>query len=237
MRNSFIIIVSWAILIGLGCSTTPTQHLPPVANLLPPHIPIETKNDVENVDYYLLKAAEKQTTQEYQWWITYKRANIWKEQKPQLSCEKFANLARDPIFPLAQIAYLHAFEICPKNAPELAGMRAFDYKNFPSWMQKKALDVELSRAELNNDKQLIMELSYEKSKEYLPIETKIELTKTSLVLASELKNRPLIKKFQSRLYKLQPSENPQPSRGEWLSVAYDFRRLRNFKKADEYYKK
>jgi soluble lytic murein transglycosylase len=224
------------ILLGIGCATTATQHLPPNANLLPPHIELENEKDIESVDYFLLKAAETQATKEYQWWITYKRATIWQEQKPSLSCEKFALLAKDPLFPLAQIAYLRAHEVCANESPHLASLGQLDHKQFPAWMQKVALEVALSRATLNGDLKDQMLLSYEKSKESLPPEQKVQLTRNALALAEQLEDKKYSALLQKRLYQLRPSENPEPTRAEWLAVAYDHRRLRQFDQAEIYYR-
>lgn len=211
--------------------------MPPEANLLPPKIPLEKESDIENVDFYLQKAAESQSTREYQWWITYKRAVIWKEKKPELSCKRFSSLARDPLFPMARIAYLRSFEVCPKDSEHLSGLKTFSWKDFPDWMQKEALLVALNRAARNQDLPAEMELSFEKSKEYLPTGQKVELTKRALEIAEKLKNKKFAKKMKNRLHKLRPSTNPNPTRSQWLSVAYDHRRLRNFKESRKYYGK
>lgn len=231
-------IFSFLLILGMGCaSNSIQQHMPPEARLLPPEIPLESQSDIENVDFYLQKAAETQSTREYQWWISYKRAAIWQEKKPNFSCEHFSLLARDPLFPMAQIAYLRSFEICPKDSEHLSGLKKFDWKSFPEWMQKAALEVALNKAAREQNLTQEMELSYEKSKEYLPTEKKVQLTQRALQIAEKLENKKFARKMKDRLYKLRPSENPRPTRSQWLSVAYDHRRQRDFKQSRKYYRK
>ncbi len=221
----------------MGCASNSIQHMPPETRLLPPQIPLEKESDIENVDFYLQKAAEAQSTREYQWWIAYKRAMIWQEKKPELSCERLTSLAKDPLFPMAQVAYLKSYEICPKNSESLSGLKKFDWKSFPKWMQKAALEIALARATRDQNLKQEMELSYEKSKEYLPTPKKVNLTQRALHIAKKLKKKQFAKKMQKRLYKLRPSSHPKPTRHQWLSVAYDHRRLRNFKESRKYYRK
>ena len=225
--------------LAIGCSTTPTHkgEPPPQANLLPPQFEVSSQKDVESVDYFLLKSFDKAKTRNQKWWIRYKRGMIWSERQPELSCEQFSVLAKEPLFPLARIAHLRALQVCPANSSKLTNFAALELKQLPDWQKNLGLESAIKRAELDSDMKQLMQLSYEKSKLPLRKELKVSLTETSLKIAEQLGNRGFAVKMQKRIESLRPSRIARPKRRDWIKVAYDHRRLRQFDKARKYYNK
>lgn len=110
-------------------------------------------------------------------------------------------------------------------------------EEFPEWMRTEALDIALAKARRNQDKKIHMELAVEKSKQFLPQPEKVEHTKEALALARELKDQENIKFLEARLNKLSPKHISRPTPQQYLEVAYDFRRYREFDQAHRYYNK
>ena len=85
----------WAMigfLFTMGCMTTTKDLMPPSEMVLPPAFEISSERDREKLDYFYLQLAETNPQRHAQWWIKYRRAQLWKEENPVLSCERFAEL-------------------------------------------------------------------------------------------------------------------------------------------------
>lgn len=219
----------------LGCATVTKDIMPPSGEVLPPAFEVSNEKDREKLDYFYLKLAESNPERHSQWWIKYRRAQLWKDEKADLACERFSELAKDSLFPLNSLAWMRAHEVCPADSPVLTQMGEVDLKKVDSWLKPTAIEVLLAKAEREKDKENIMNYSYEKSKFYLPIEEKVDLTKRAYEMARELSDEKMIASMQKRLFTLAPRLNPEPLERDWLKVAKDFRRAREFDKARNYY--
>lgn len=221
----------------LGCATVTKDVMPPSGDILPPAFQVVSEKDREKLDYFYLKLAETNPERHSQWWIKYRRAQLWKQENPTLSCEKFSELAKDPLFPLNSLAWMRAHEVCPEQSEILSQMGEANIEKVDGWLKPTAIEVLLAKAEREKNKAEIMKYSYEKSKFYLPTEEKVDLTRRSLEMASTLGDSNHKERMEERLHKLAPRLNPNPSKKEWLDVAKDFRRAREFDKARDYYQR
>jgi soluble lytic murein transglycosylase len=225
--------------LAIGCSTTPTHkgEPPPQADLLPPKFNLSTQKDVESVDYFLLKSLDKADSRNKKWWIRYKRGMIWSDRQPELSCVQFSALAKEPLFPLARIAHLRALQVCPAGSQKLANFAPLELEALPSWQKNLGLEAAIRRAELDANMKRLMQLSFEKSKLPLRKEEKVELTERARKIAESIGNSGFAFKMKKRMESLRPSLMTNPSRRDWIKVAYDYRRQRKFDIARKYYRK
>ncbi len=171
------------------------------------------------------------------WWALYQLA-----QQAQLkgeaarACELFAELAAEPLFRLNEVARLRAYQSCPlENSEALAQLGDLDWSSMAPWMRAEALDAALRLAEFQKNKEKIMELAFEKSKANLPQAEKVALTQRALEMAQALGHREQKQSFQARIYQLAPRLNPQPRTEDFLTIAHDFRRAREFDQARSFY--
>lgn len=223
----------------VGCATATKNPSFTHQEFFPPEYHIRLhQQDAAALDQNLQNISDSSSQMGVKWWALYRRAQLWAKLKPATSCDLFAQLAKQQLFPLSSIAGLHARQICPDNQHGLSELsRVEDIDAFDSWLKPKALDVALEQVEHQGDKSATMKLSLLKSKESHLRQEKIDLTRRALKIARALQDKEAIADIEDRLYHLAPSLNPHPSRKDWLKVAYDFRRDRKFTSARKFYRK
>lgn len=153
------------------------------------------------------------------------------------SCELFAELAKDNQFPLNDLAFIRARQSC---GPESEKTNDYDYKSYQSkpWLWPLAIEVALAEKEKANDYKALSDIYFEKSKLAQLVNEKVELTEKAIAFAKKAKKPTKeILPLTVRLYNLAPRKKANPSRLEWLDVATDFRRAREFQKALAQYEK
>src|SRR5690606_27109785 len=123
--------------------------------ILPPAFEATSEKEREQLDYFYLKLAETNPERNSQWWIRYKRAQLWSQEKPEIACEKFIGLANDPLFPLNSLAFLRAHETCEENNPELATFSELNLEKLPPWLKVTAVEILLSKAKRTNNEPAI----------------------------------------------------------------------------------
>lgn len=236
MRAAFLYIST--IFLIVSCATSTKEILPPkTLDNLPPSLDFSGDMDRESLDLQLLGLATKHPDKTTKWWVNYRRARLWELDRPGVACPLYMELSQTRQFPLHQVAYLRAFAACDGADMRHLPNKQLKPEDFPEWMRTEALEIALTRARRNQDKKNHMELAYEKSKQFLPQPEKVEYTKEALALARELKDPEMIKTLEARLIKLSPKHISHPAPHQYLDVAYDFRRYREFVKAQRYYNK
>ncbi|MCB0342991.1 MAG: lytic transglycosylase domain-containing protein [Pseudobdellovibrionaceae bacterium] len=221
--------------IVLGCATSPKVVMPPAPKNLPPEFEITERRSPDQMDVLLLDLERQSKDKPTKWWSRYRRAQLWQKDQPQISCGLYSLLSEESEFPLRKMAALRAYQVCEKLSPavtEVAGLSSSDPE---PWMKDLVLDIELDHARLQKNSAREMELLIEKSKLNLPRELKVDYTKEALAIATHLKKSDLVNEYTERLHKLAPRLKPNPDRSDFLEVAYDFRRIRNFPAARKYY--
>lgn len=98
----------------LGCATTSLDHMPPDQNLLPPSFAIESAQDRQSLDYFLLKMADSSTEKRVLWWVEYRRAALWYDVDPKMACSKWRQLSEERDFPIRELAQIRAQAACAK---------------------------------------------------------------------------------------------------------------------------
>tara|TARA_B100001248_G_C27393672_1_gene464038 strand:+ start:1008 stop:3215 length:2208 start_codon:yes stop_codon:yes gene_type:complete len=187
----------------------------------------------KDLNVILSESPEEPSTR---WWVKYKRAQAYREESPQKSCELFADLAKDEQFPLYHLAEIRSYEICPnsKRTNDLFGLQLSEAEE---WLEDYKEDLAYQKAkELNNQEQ-IMHYALVQSKKSRIMHEKVNYTKEAIAAAKILKNKDQEKYLERRLYRLAPRLQKKYDREDWLKIAYDFRRARDFAKARIYYKK
>lgn len=231
LRRIAKLILSTVLLWFLGCTSLPKEKLPPQTDRLPPTMNLESSQDMRSFDYFLLKMADSSKEKNMLWWVEYKRAQLWQEEDPRLSCEKFTLLGKDSEFPLHKLALIQAFALC-QQPPTPQPLDAW-----PAWLQSSWLDAQLAMAKRQPPSAELANLLLEKSKAATNQDEKLKYTTEALAVAEKLNLSELTGELKTRQVKIAPRLNPAPTSQQWLAVAQDFRRARLFNEAEKYYLK
>ncbi|MCC7405974.1 MAG: transglycosylase SLT domain-containing protein [Bdellovibrionales bacterium] len=234
----FVLLYICTIFLIVSCANSTKEILPPTTlEHLPPTLETTGDMDKESLDLQLLGIAAKYPDKTTRWWVNYKRARIWETERPGVSCPLYMELAQTRQFPLQQVALLRAFAACEGADLRFLPKKQVVPEEFPEWMRALATEIALGKARRDGDQRTHLQLAYEKSKQNLPPQEKVELTKEALKLAQQLADGDMIKTLQARLIKLAPKFKVNPPPSEYLEVAFDFRRYREFNEARKYYQK
>ena len=161
------------------------------------------------------------------WWLQFKEG----EMIPDQFCENMEVLSKEEDFPLHFLAGIYFYEKC-----SLTEDIVFNINHFPDWLKPLAALSSYRRGkELNNKKEILnaaLSLSYLSSYE----ELQVSYQQHARRLARELKDSRL-KEIEKKLFQMAPRLNSDIQLKDYLSVANDFRKVRNFKKARYWYLK
>ena len=195
---------------------------------------IQTNNtklkDHKQIVKKLKKWSTTQLRPSMQLWSKYKWAQLSQKTKPLLSCRLFMELSHNPHFPLADLSLWRAMEACP----QLPKRRP---KPPPKWLKNLSTDIQIANAKRMKNPSSHIEGLVLKSKGSLPLSQKVELVKTALRVAQKNNLKDSLNPLQQRLYQLAPRFIARPQASQYLFVANDWLKNRQFKKALTYYKK
>lgn len=199
-----------------------------------PEISYDEAMDRERLELILqqtLLANPKQTN--LRWYVQYQRAKLWVKDNSALSCKLWLDLSKEPQFPLRKVSLLRATDTCPTaTAIDVPPISAVE-----PWLRSSAVDIFLKRAENEKNSKKIIDLSVEKSKSVPLQKDKITKLNRALELAKVAGNTKQLKDIQNRLYRVAPRLKPNPRPSDYLNVAYDFRRARQFEESKTYFNK
>lgn len=217
----------------LGCATTSHDVLPPEQDVLPPEL--AAVQDRPALDQIYLQMLAKDTKKNSQWWVQYRRASLWRADDPGLACTHWAALGVEPHFPLRELALIRAYATCsqlhpPPILPQLE-------PNPKPWLAAEGLKALLIQAQYQKNWFKEFELLIEQSKLAIDPDLKLELVEQALELAEKNKDSERRQSARERREKIAPRflESPKPS--EWMIVAHDFRRARDFKSARRWFER
>ncbi len=182
---------------------------------------------------------EAQTLQDNPRREKYVKAQKLMKEKNKLpeACGLFVDLAKDNQFPLSDLAFIRARQTC---GPSSEKTNDYDYKSYQGkpWLWPLALEVAFAEKEMSKDYGALADIYFEKSKLAQLLNEKVDFTEKAISFAKKAK-KPSKEIFPltQRLYNLAPRKKPNAPRAEWLDVATDFRRARDFKKALAQYEK
>lgn len=169
--------------------------------------------------------------------VRYREAALWAKTDAARSCGIWLNLSNQAKFPLARIAYLHAVEICPLEQPAVRAFSDIIAQNQESWLREASLRAALTRSLSMQDPALTLRFAAEVA----PYEVRQEDQLKLLLLASDLARKQgdasLQEQTTNQLFKLAPRMTTSPSPEQFMAIAADFRKVRNYSKAREYYRK
>lgn len=226
----------------LGCSSVQKTTRPPQIALMPPEAaswPINDQligdKDFMSIDLFLNRVAKESPSPSTIWWVDYRRAQLWSMKDKNVACENYSRLAGELNFPIRRLAYLRAHSLCPKNNQILSRLENFDVNQFEPWLSTEAVDLAIAKAKEKKDHKSLADLFLRKSKMNQTKEEKIKYTDLALKNAYALHDKDIINELKNRIYNLSPSRMPNPKMKDYLSVANDYRYLRLFDKAHDFY--
>ena len=220
----------------IGCSTTQFDEPPLGLEELPPTVHLKNFSDIEETDEFLKLMIKRAKNQGTLWWAKYKKAQLHSQTRPNQACILFSQLALDDRFPLNDLATIRSWQTCrdrriTANLPSLKSLKK------RSWLTHLIKNVKLeilARSPLPKNK---MNAYIQKSKVSRVLNKKIEYTRNALKIARSLRIKKVKKQMLARLDMLEPRKISQPAPHQLLKVAYDFRKVRNFKAARATYNK
>ena len=227
----------------LSCAQQTKPHRPTTTKLTPPKINFNANGDLESIDTFLQKKARHlnspETVLSYEWWSRYQRARLWEKKNPKLSCQLFRELSQDHHFPLKDLAALRAVQICTLTQSEQVSLPSETYDHYPDWLHPLAIESFLIKSKKENNISQQIQLLIKKSKWSRQRKEKIAFTLKALHLTSSLKDLQEAKKLKQELIQrrdmLAPRFIKKAHTKDYLKIAYDFRRNRNFPKAKKFY--
>ncbi|MEZ4873047.1 MAG: hypothetical protein R2827_12575 [Bdellovibrionales bacterium] len=238
MMSGWVFLGGLSALITLLLGWPTVDHMPSNQQILPPYQFAETFdfNDTQRVESWL-QTQKPSTTSDINriWYAQYKMAQSYNETQPEKACKYWVMLARDPLFPLKDLSFLHAHSTCDPFSGEVHWLSDLESEVVSPWLEKSKMNIQLKNALIRQDDFDVMRFAYNKSKLALPTHQKVQLTRLALEKALLLHDQEMSSSLSARLYKLAPRFNPKPEPKQYLQVANDFRHSRRFESAIYYY--
>jgi soluble lytic murein transglycosylase len=164
-------------------------------------------------------------------WGKYSLALLNQTADPALACQYFSELQDQKNFPLAGLARLRRYKVCNLTPEQtLQALRELREVRQP-WMKDVALEIGLYLSEKSkNGKEQIYFLE-EKSKEAVIPGEKVAPMLKAIDISKAFGDADTTAGLERRLYSLAPRFTPNPPHKDYLKVARDFRRARDFENA------
>jgi soluble lytic murein transglycosylase len=170
------------------------------------------------------------------WWAHYHLGQLWSESNRHESCKHFEALSREPEFPLRAVADLRRMEYCHVPTSELTHLFESEFSREDTWIEPLALNVGLSKAYEIQNWEAYQRLLMRKAEVSRHQSEKIEYLGRALEIEKEHQLGRL-QEIEKKLTTVAPRFNTTPGEKEYLSVAADFRKAREFDRARSYYEK
>ncbi|MCB0422114.1 MAG: lytic transglycosylase domain-containing protein [Bdellovibrionales bacterium] len=230
-------LVTTPFLIVLGCATSSKDTVPTIAQLQPPSIKLEESRSKESQIQFLKEGMDRDDRDlAINWWFRFKWAQEVSGEYPKEACDVFLALAKEPFFPIKELAQIKSYLVCDQESYALTIGEAPQTDSFPQWLSHYKPQVErrifLQTANLKK----LMEIEIQESKKSLVTSKKLKHTYKALDYAEQLNDEKSIAYLKERIYRISPKLNKDPKLSQMMSVAYDFRRSREFDKARKAYR-
>ena len=170
------------------------------------------------------------------WWAHYHLGQLWAESNRHESCKHFEVLSRENAFPLQMVADLRRLEYCHVPTAELTSLFEAGYPKEKAWIEPLALQVGLSKAWEIQNWNAYVHLLIRKADVSAHQSEKIEYLERALE-ADRLYGVGRYEEIEKKLTTIAPRFNPAPEEKEYMSVAADLRKAREFDRARTYYEK
>ncbi len=201
-----------------------------LANAVPQTAPskklIDRVNKVKGNENFLASALNKNSSDDHV--VKYAHAQQIKNTQPEKACTLFKELRQTNSFKFKDLALIRTYEVCPENKKP----------NFSSkpWLRKIIATIEFDHCKNKNSANCV-NVYLEKSKRKLPQTEKIALIDVALYKAKQINNKALIRKATQRLHKISPKSKPKVRTQDYLLVAKDYLKAREFDRAEKYFSK
>ncbi len=192
--------------------------------------------DLESVDLYLEKRLKEQPGEAMEWWVRYQQGKLWSQSKVDVACDRFMSLASKENFPLNKIALLRALESCPKEKAGLPTLENVVTSMNQPWLQGFRDRTILTRAVRIGDETMEMRMSIEVSKDSSWQSEKVQLLTRAKDLALKRQDEQALSEINARLRKIAPRFRDNPTAQDYLDVAFDYRKARQFDQARSLYR-
>ncbi|MEQ1876151.1 MAG: transglycosylase SLT domain-containing protein [Bdellovibrionia bacterium] len=232
MRLKFTHIVALGIV--ASCTTLSRKANLPPPDLTAFRVPAANEQEASAREEYLVKFKQENAEPQSQWWADYNRALLWQTKQPQTACTLYKSLSSQNEFPLHSLAELRAVEICPNPLNPYETLS--NLEKIP-WLAPSAVEAGLKLSKMTNDSFREMEFTFQRSFHIEAQKEKVELVQKAMSMAESKQDNETLNRYRARLYLLAPRFLPNPPRDDWFKIAQDYRRVRQFDKAREYYKK
>lgn len=234
MRKTLWFAVT-AVAVASACSTALKKQAR--TPLPPPAVRIDDidERDPQAADQTLEKRYLEQPTPSLRLLTQYRQAAVWSAADPTKACQLWLSLAAEPRLPVAPVARLHAIETCPAGQGDLESVEQTLATDSEPWLNEALARAGLKRAVSTGDRDKEMTLSAQVARFEKLQKDRVRLLKRALALASEKKDEALMREYQSRLEDVAPRFIREPKPEQSMRIANDFRRVREFKKAREFY--
>ena len=218
----------------LGCAIS-TKDIQPKGDFITP--PVVSKKMLKSPEQLHEILKNPKTDTNLRWWAQFKLSQHYQQTDLAKACEGFSKLSQISRFPLKTLSHLKAYESCTKEQAAHYDLSELDLEQTPKWLEKQALDIALEYYDKNQIVEKALKLHHEKSKQNMAFSKKIHHTKKALNYALKINDKDYAELLKNRLYKLSPKLNPKVDSKDYLKIASEHRRDREFKQAEKYYYK
>ena len=163
------------------------------------------------------------------WWLLFKEAEALKKKSPLVFCENMKILSQEEDFPVHHLAGIYFYETCA-----LSDTLVFNVEDFPDWLKPLAALAGYRRGKKSGNSKEVLDAAIYLSEYSRYEELKVSYHKQALALATELKDF-REQNIRLRLFQTAPRFISHPQPLDYLPMANDLRKIRNFKKAKYYY--
>lgn len=219
------------VVIIASCSTLSRKQFLPPDDLKPVYSPRMTDAEIKTTTETLRKFLLEHDSDREQKWAKYSLALLNHRSNPTLACQLYTELQGKERFPLAQLSKIKKYSVCNLSAEEtLQALQELRSVREP-WLRDIALEIGLDLSEKSkNGKEQIYFLE-EFSKEAIVPSEKIVPVIRAIDIAKAFSDHATTDRLQKRLYSLAPRYIQNPHRKDFLKVAHDYRRARDFENA------
>lgn len=190
------------------------------------------------IDHALEKALRANSTEPMRYLVRYRQAKLWSSRDPAKACALWLEVAKNPRFPLSRVARIRAVETCPVERAEVTPYyEALRAKDIEHWLREPSFQAAREGAIRRNDKRAEMMLALELSPYLSSQSEQLKLIQRAAELAREHQDPAVEELAKTQIQKYAPRLIPDPPTEKYMAVAADFRRVRDFAKAREYYKR
>jgi len=220
-------------------STSKKQNLGPFP-APPANLPLPSSTSGENpsaIDHELEKLLRDNHSEAARYLVRYQQAKLWTLTDAARACAMWTEISTDTRFPLSPVARIRAVQTCPLKSAEINNYALALSNPQPLWLKEDAIRAALAYAIRASDEPAEMQSSFDLAPLTKLQSDQITLLNRTLFLAKRIGNQRFAELTQQTLEKIAPRLITAPKPEQFALVAADFRRVREFEKSRENYKK